>query len=811
MSYRHSEPFVINAFEQRTRVGDEYAENTWRVLEDAIREINSRRTLELSYEELYRFAYNMVLHKHGGYLYRGLSALLGEHLREVAANVRAAEPASFLTEMRTQWAWFELSLGHVRDVLMYMDRVYVRPRKKKSVNDLGVSLFRDVVVRDAYIKPRLVDALLARIDAERNGESIDSTLMRSITRMLAELGTDEEGRSIYVTIFETEFIARTKTFYAREAQVFQEETTCSEYLRKAASRIREEKARVEAYLEPQTEVKVCRATEEELITKYMRVLVNMNGSGLVWMLRNDKVYDLRLMHTLFRNVADGDEVLRSNLRSEVLARGIAIVREAEDSNDPNALITSILALKEKYDRILNIAFCIPTSIYNADMFDMPNAGPSSMPIDSQVSTGRRSGASSSAVPSLSLSFDMPIVTGAAASFGGSGSVGGIAAKPVPDKKYVNTVNEAFERFLNEFPEAAEYISMYIDKLIKKDFKGSTDDEIENKLDAVMTLFRYLHEKDVFEKYYKIHLSRRLLESKTANGDAERSFISKIKNECGYLYTSKMEVMFKDMKMSEECSQLFHDHVNAQKVDMDGIELNVSVLTTLSWPIPSKSPCTVPEKAVKATAEFEKFYLSKHEGRVLAWQRNMGSAELVGHFGNGSRVVDVVSSGQAMCVLMLYNKTDSMKFREIVEATKIEQAELKRIMQSLSLAKYKILNKKPMTKEVNEEDVFSFNENFTSKARRIKLQIIAAPREKVESQMKARIYDDRKPLIEAAIVRVMKAHRVMEHNKLIVEVTNQLISRFQPNPQDIKRRIESLVDREFLERKPEQRNSYHYIA
>lgn len=804
MSYQRSEPFKINAFHCRPRVDDSYAENTWRVLQAAIREINKRHTSNLSYEELYRFAYNMVLHKHGGYLYRGLGSLLKEHLRQVAEHVRAAPDAAFLAEVRTQWAWFELSLGHVRDVLMYMDRAYVRPRKKKSVHGLGVSLFRDVVVCDPLIMPRLVNALLSWIDAERRGEEIDGALVRAITRMLAELGEDDDGRSVYVSIFETEFLECTRRFYAREAQLYLAETTCSDYLRKAASRIREEKVRVESYLEPQTEAKVCRATEEELITKYMRELVDMNGSGLVWMLRNDKVYDLRLMHTLFRNVPEGDEVLRNNLRNEVLQRGIAIVRESQDANDPNSLIVSILSLKEKYDRILNISFCIPTSIYNAEILDLTGGGSASLSVEAQASSLRRAGSSSSAPP-LSLSFDM------SSSFAMSASAGSKSAKPIPDKKYVNTVNEAFERFLNGFPEGAEYISMYVDKLIRKDFKGSTDDEIETKLDAVMTMFRYLHDKDVFEKYCKIHLSRRLLESRSSNTDADRSFISKIKNECGYLYTSKMEVMFKDMKISDECSQQFHNHVATNNLPMGGIDLNVSVLTTLSWPIHAKQPCIVPEVVLRATAQFEKYYLSKHNGRVLTWQRAMGSAELLGRFENGSRVVDVVTSAQAMCVLMLYNDRDSMKFSEIREATKMEEAELKRIMQSLSLAKYRLLTKSPACREVNADDIFSFNERFTSKTRRIRLQIIAAPREIVQTQMKTKIYDDRKPLIEAAIVRVMKTHRVMEHQKLVMEVTSQLVGRFHPNPQDIKRRIESLVDREFLERKVEQRQTYHYIA
>ena len=46
-------------------------------------------------------------------------------------------------------------------------------------------------------------------------------------------------------------------------------------------------------------------------------------------------------------------------------------------------------------------------------------------------------------------------------------------------------------------------------------KGASEDDMEAVLDRVMMLFRYLQEKDVFEKYYKQHLAKRLLSGRTA--------------------------------------------------------------------------------------------------------------------------------------------------------------------------------------------------------------------------------------------------------------------------------------------------------
>lgn len=42
------------------------------------------------------------------------------------------------------------------------------------------------------------------------------------------------------------------------------------------------------------------------------------------------------------------------------------------------------------------------------------------------------------------------------------------------------------------------------------------------------LFRFLQDKDVFERYYKQHLAKRLLFNRSVSDDAERSMLSKLK-------------------------------------------------------------------------------------------------------------------------------------------------------------------------------------------------------------------------------------------------------------------------------------------
>lgn len=49
----------------------------------------------------------------------------------------------------------------------------------------------------------------------------------------------------------------------------------------------------------------------------------------------------------------------------------------------------------------------------------------------------------------------------------------------------------------------------------------SDDEVEAVLDRVLTLFRHLNSKDVFEAFYRKLLAKRLLLGKSASADLER--------------------------------------------------------------------------------------------------------------------------------------------------------------------------------------------------------------------------------------------------------------------------------------------------
>lgn len=726
---------IIKPFRNQVQMDPNYADNTWNLLKNAILEIHKQNASGLSFEELYRNAYNMVLHKYGDTLYNGLKSVVDEHLKGVANKVAAAIDDYFLQELNKSWQDHKVSMLMIRDILMYMDRVYVVHNNVSPVYDLGLELFRENIVRSPKIKDRLIKFMSNMIQKERQGEVIDRNLLKHITQMLVDLGIN--SRSVYDELFERHFLQSSSQFYLIESQEYIASNSCSDYLKKVETRLKEELNRVAHYLDPSTESKIRERVEKEMIANHMKTLIEMENSGLIWQLREDKIEDLARMYHLFQRVHPGLALMKEVISKYLKETGKALVQDEEKQKDPSIFIQHLLSLKDKYDKILASAFN-------------------------------------------------------------------------NDKTFKHTINQAFEYFINLNPRSPEYISLFIDEKLKKGLKGVSEEEVEATLDKVMTIFRFIQEKDVFEKYYKQHLAKRLLSNRSVSDDAERNMIGKLKTECGYQFTSKLEGMFNDMRVGADTMEGFRQYLQSSGKSLNGIDLHVQVLTTGFWPTQSASACTFPPEIQHCCEVFRAYYMNKHSGRRLTWQTNMGTADLKAQFGAKKRELNVTT--HQMCILLLFNSTNELSFKDIQEGTNIPIPDLKRNLLALSCGKYRILAKEPNNKKVAEEDKFSFNAKFDSKLFRIRIVSVATKETEPERQdTREKVDEDRKHHIEAAIVRTMKSRKTMEHSNLISEVTKQLQSRFWPNPLMIKKRIESLIEREYLERSKLDRKVYNYLA
>merc|ERR1711892_1353039 len=276
----------------------------------------------LSFEELYRTAYTMVLHKHGERLYSGLKEVVTNHLEsKVRHDVLQALNNNFLQTLNAAWNDHQTSMVMIRDILMYMDRVYVQQNNCENVYNLGLVIFRDKVVRYGCIGNHLRVTLLDMIMKERRGEVIDRLAIKNACQMLMMLGI--ETRNVYEEDFESHFLKQSAEFYKIESQKFLEENSASVYIHKVEARINEEAERATHYLDESTEPRI----------------VEMEGSGVVHMLKNNRMDDLACMYKLFGRVSDGHKTIGDCVSRYLREEGKALVTQATDeqSQQTNAV------------------------------------------------------------------------------------------------------------------------------------------------------------------------------------------------------------------------------------------------------------------------------------------------------------------------------------------------------------------------------------------------------------------------------------------------------------------------------------------
>ncbi|KAG5029330.1 hypothetical protein JHK87_012844 [Glycine soja] len=378
-----------------------------------------------------------------------------------------------------------------------------------------------------------------------------------------------------------------------------------------------------------------------------------------------------------------------------------------------------------------------------------------------------------------------------------------------NEAFSNSIKDAFEYLINlRQNRPAELIAKFLDEKLRAGNKGTSEEELEATLDKVLVLFRFIQGKDVFEAFYKKDLAKRLLLGKSASIDAEKSMISKLKTECGSQFTNKLEGMFKDIELSKEINDSFKQSSQARSKLASGIEMSVHVLTTGHWPTYPPMDVRLPHELNVYQDIFKEFYLSKYSGRRLMWQNSLGHCVLKAEFPKGRKEL-AVSLFQTV-VLMLFNDAEKLSLQDIKDATGIEDKELRRTLQSLACGKVRVLQKMPKGRDVEDDDLFVFNDGFTAPLYRIKVNAIQL-KETVEENTSTteRVFHDRQYQIDAAIVRIMKTRKVLSHTLLITELFQQL--KFPIKPADLKKRIESLIDREYLERDKSNPQIYNYLA
>lgn len=711
----------------------------------------------------------------GSELYRYLTNYFRTHLEQARLGADGLKGEALLRFYATEWDRYTTGANFVHRLFAYLNRHWVKREKDEgrkfvyTVYILALVQWKEHMFRYIQGKDRLTAALFDQIEKQRNGETIEASLIKKVVDSLVSLGLDEydsnrQNLDFYRQEFERYFITFTEAYYKNESDAFVSQNTTTDYMKKAETRLKEEEERVELYLHSSTRVKLVPSCENVLVRRH---------AGIMWddfqnLLDKNASDDLYRTYTLLSRIPEGLEPLRQKFEAHVKRSGLAAVERvaagahgataaaSADSLDPGAYVSALL---DAHRTNLNT-----------------------------VNTALR------------------------------GEAGFLAALDKACRDFVNR-NKATGTSTSRSPEL---LAKHTDALLKKTNKTTSESSLEEALSDVMIVFKYIEDKDVFQKFYSKMLAKRLVNFTSASDDAEANTISRLKEACGYEYTAKLARMFTDMGLSKELNDNFKDVTskNLEKTDADLIDFYALVLANGFWPL--QAPTTdfsIPTELLPTYERFQRHYSAKHSGRKLTWLWQLGKNEVRANY--LQQKLQFSTSTFQTAVLLQFNTNDSLTRSELQKATGLNEATIKPVLAMLTKAK--VLQPTSTVAPSGDDDdededtaegetAYQLNPGFKSKKLRVNLNLPMKAEARIESSEVLKTVDeDRRLLLQATIVRIMKSRKTLRHQNLIQETVSQVSARFTPRIPDIKKAIDQLIDKEYLERVDGQKDLYSYLA
>ena len=355
-----------------------------------------------------------------------------------------------------------------------------------------------------------------------------------------------------------------------------------------------------------------------------------------------------------------------------------------------------------------------------------------------------------------------------------------------DEKFKSTCKEALTKGMNQKPGfICDTFSKYIDNVLRETADKVPLNELKNIINEYMILFKFIENKDLFENFFIKKLCIRCLFNLNKSEEAQNYLIEQLKNECGPYFVSKSQEMISDIKASQEMNQLFNKENNNNFY----IPINYFVLSNYTWPIDKLIKGEINNFEIGiCEKKFFEFYHQKNAGKSLFWHLPycFGEIEMeIPQSGN----VKIFGNGVHIAILKCFTKSHtSLTFKDILNTTKIEKDIIQRYI------------KKLITKNLLklENDIYSVNFEVNKNGNNNEIALIDYDEEedsKSNEENEEKSIEERKFVIDAYIMKVLKQKKIMKRNELISTVQDKMP--FEEKVENINKRIEQLINNRYI--------------
>ncbi|XP_072268575.1 cullin-4A-like [Pyxicephalus adspersus] len=341
-----SKKLIIKNFKEKPKLPDNYTQDTWQKLHEAVKAIESSTSIKYNLEELYQAVENLCSYKVSHTLYKQLRQVCEEHMKAQINQFReeSLDSCLFLKKVNLCWKDHCRQMIMIRSIFLFLDRTYVLQNSLlPSIWDMGLELFRCHVISDKLVQTKTIDGILLLIEKERSGEAVDRSLLRSLLGMLSDL-------QMYKDSFEARFLEDTNSLYASEGQRLMQEREVPEYLHHVNRRLEEESDRVITYLDHGTHKPLIACVEKQLLGEHLAAILQ---KGLKNMLDENRISDMTLMYQLYSRVRGGQLILLQHWGEYIKNFGSSIVVNPEKDKE---MVQELLDFKDKVDHIIDVCF-----------------------------------------------------------------------------------------------------------------------------------------------------------------------------------------------------------------------------------------------------------------------------------------------------------------------------------------------------------------------------------------------------------------------------------------------------------------------
>ncbi|KAI9476498.1 MAG: Cullin [Benjaminiella poitrasii] len=658
--------------------------------------------------------------------------------------------------------------------------------KRQHVEALALQLWKLNVlftIRDRY-QNKLFYQVFELIRQDRDGadDAPHSTIKGVVTSLVQVNSFTEQPLQLYIEEFERPYLVHTKRYYEAEAAREIASGNISRFMKKAYQRLKQEIMRNNQYCHSTSHGRIVREFEAQYIAAYQDRIIDK----FEVMLKNERFSDCTLVYKLLNRIPSGLKPILTIYEDYVAKLGQEIVTGLGLSvaKNPKAYIDQLIDLHSKYYQVNQQVFSSDSAFTAA----VDKAFRRIVNDDDEQEHKANNNSSLSGPEILARYCDMMLKKNAGRKEAlSSSTTNGSNGAPTTNKRKA---------------------------LMKKAMMEVDENDQEEKLMKMITLFNYVEDKDIFQKFYSRMLAKRLIYSTSSSEELEMNMINRLKEICGVEYTSKLNKMFTDMSLSNELNIKYNSFIKENNM-ANQVNMSILVLTAGAWPLNQQkedaesdfNKLQIPRVLENNISSFEKFYGNQYNGRRLLWQWNLTRGEIrMNHF---DKNYELQVSLYQMIILLLFNQDGAISLTDITTQSGLTMADTIRSIKPLvNMHILEKLDEQALSK-VSE---IKANSSFTSKRTKIKVTATSAQNEIQQQENAAArksVDEDRRMYIQAAIVRIMKSRQMLPHVQLVQEIFDQANSRFSPSVVMIKKCIEQLLEKQFIARK--ERDTYVYVA